>query len=131
VSSLVLRLDVDLAPSDRGGRRRPVVDGYRASLSFGRRRRGVEPIVHDAVLVLEDAEELAPGGRAVARAYVVLPEELPRSLDVDTVLTLLERDRIVGRARVLDLLEDPTPRPLGDLAAARRRPLGPHGSLDA
>jgi hypothetical protein len=123
--SLVLRLDVDLAPSDRGGRRRAVTDGYRASLSFGRRRRDVEPVVHDAVLVLEEGDELAPGTRGVARAWVVLPDELPRSLDVGTVVTLLERDRIVGRAEVLALLEDPAPRPLSDLAAAKRRPLGP------
>ena len=66
--SLVLRIVVDLAQSDRGGRRRALTDGYRASLSFGRRRRDVEPVVHDAVLVLEDAAELSPGGSATARA---------------------------------------------------------------
>lgn len=122
-ASLVLRLDVDLARSDRDGRRRPLRDGYRASLSFGRRRRDVEPVVHDAVLVLEDVDELAPGGRAVARAWVVLPDELPRSLGEGTVVTLLERDRIVGRARVLALLRDDAEQPLRDLRAAKSRPL--------
>jgi hypothetical protein len=123
-ASLVLRLAVDLAPSDRGGRRRPLADGYRASLSDGRRRRHVEPVVHDAVLVLEDTDALAPGAAAVARAYVVLPEELPRAFGVaGTVLTLLEGDRIVGRARVLDVLYDDAPAPLRDLAAAKRRAL--------
>ena len=62
--SLVLRIAIDLAPSDRGGRRRPLTDGYRASLSFGQRRRDIEPVVHDAVLVLEDA---ASSRRAGAR----------------------------------------------------------------
>ena len=121
--SLVLRLAVDLAPTDRGGRRRALADGYRASLSFGRRRRDVEPVVHDAVLVLEDAAELAPGGSATARAWVVSPEELPRTLAAGSVVTLLENDRIVGRARVLELLVDPAPMPLRDLAAARTRRL--------
>ena len=121
--SLVLRIAVDLAPADRGGRRRALTDGYRASLSSGRRRRDVEPVVHDAVLVLEDAAELAPGRSATARAWVVSPEELPRTLAAGSVMTLLERDRIVGRARVLELLVDAAPYPLRDLAAAKTRVL--------
>ncbi len=128
--SLVLRLALDLAPTDRGGRRRPVADGYRASMSFGRRRRGIEPIVHDAVLVVEEAASLAPGASGVARAYVVLPEELPRSLGEGDVFTLLEHDRIIGRARLLARLEDPTPSPLADLAAAKTRELSAAAPAD-
>jgi hypothetical protein len=123
VSATVLRLELDLAPTDRGGRRRSVTDGYRASLSFGRRRRGTEPIVHDAIIVLESSSSLPPGGAALARAWVVSPDELPRSLAPDDVVTLLENDRIVGRARILEVLSDPTPQPLHDLVAARTRPL--------
>jgi len=119
----VLRLAIDLVPEDRGGRRRPLVDGYRASMSFGRRRRGVEPIVHDAVLVVEEVDALAPGESGVVRAYPLLPDELPRSLGEDDVFTLLESDRIVARATLLEVLEDPTPSPLPDLAAAKRRVL--------
>ncbi len=96
-------------------------DGYRASLSFGRRRRGVEPIVHDAVLVFEAVEELAPGASAVARAWMF--DDLPRSFDDDAVVALLERDRIIGRGRVLSVHEDDTPQPLRDLARAKSRPL--------
>ena len=121
--ALVLRLELELAPTDRGGLRRPLTDGYRASLSFGRRRRDIEPIVHDAIVVLEDQDALTPGARAIARAWVVLPDELPRSLEEGSVVTLLEGDRIVGRAEVLGLYEDPTPSPLSDLAAAKRRAL--------
>ena len=101
-----------------------MVDGYRASLSFGRRRRD-EPIVHDAIVVLEDASSVAPGFSAVARAWVVSPEDLPHSLAPDSVVTLLEADRIIGRATVLEILDDPTPRPLVDLAAAKTRTLQP------
>jgi hypothetical protein len=119
--SIVLRLAVDFAETDRGGRRRPARDGYRASLSFGRRRRGVEPIVHEAVLVFEDADEVAPGGSALARAWMF--DELPRRFDDDAVVALLERDRIVGRARVLSVHEDETPQPLSDFGQAKRRPL--------
>ena len=38
-------------------------------------------------------------------------------------MTLLEGDRIVGRAEILGLFEDPAPSPLSDLAAAKRRAL--------
>jgi hypothetical protein len=92
-------------------------------MSFGRRRRDIEPVVHDAVLVLEDVAELAPGESATARAWVVSPDELPRSLAEGSVFTLLERDRIVGRARIVGILEDPAPQPLRDLAAAKTRRL--------
>jgi hypothetical protein len=120
--SVVIRLEVDLAETDRGGRRRPVLDGYRASLSFGRRRRDVEPIVHDAVLVLEDVSELQPGASAIARAWMF--DELPRrGIDDDAIVALLERDRIIGRARVLSVHEDDTPQPLSDMVDAKRRTL--------
>ena len=121
--SVVLRVEVELVPAARGGRRRPLADGYRASLSFGRRRRDVEPVVHDAVVVLEDRAELAPGATAVARAWVVSPDELPRSLGEGDVFTFLEGDRIVGRAEVLGRYEDPTPHALRDLEAAKTREL--------
>jgi hypothetical protein len=113
--TLVLRIAVHVAPDHR----RPLRDGYRASLSFGRRRRAIEPIVYDAVLVFEAGEGLAPGERGIARAYVF--DELPRH--VEPVFTFLEGDRIVARAELLETLEDPSPRPLADLAAAKRRRL--------
>ena len=121
--SLVLRLSVDLVPSRRGGRHRPILDGYRASMSFGQRRRGVEPVVHDAVLVLEDMSMLAPGHRGFARAWVLMPDELPRSVAVGSVIALLEGDRIVGRAEIVAIYSDPTPQPLQDLRAAKNRSL--------
>jgi len=122
--TVVLRMRLELVPTDRGGRRQPLRDGDRASLSFGRRRRAdAEPVVHDAALVLEDADALAPGETGVARAWVVLPDELPRRLAPGTVFTLLEGDRIVARAELLGLHEDRAPAPLRDLAAAKTRRL--------
>jgi ribosomal-protein-serine acetyltransferase len=121
--SLVLRLSIDLVPSDCAGHRRPVVDGYRASMSFGQRRRGIEPVVHDAIVVLEHGSTLAPGRRGLARAWVLMPEELPRSVAVGSVFALLEGDQIVGRAEILAMCSDTTLRPLEDLHAAKTRHL--------
>jgi ribosomal-protein-serine acetyltransferase len=122
-TSLVLRLSLHLVASDRDGRRRPVADGYRASMSFGQRRRGIEPVVHDAIVVLEQGSTLVPGRRGVARAWVLMPHELPRSVSVGSIFTLLEGDRIVARAEVLAMCSDPTPHPLEDLRAAKTRRL--------
>ena len=121
--SVVLRLSLDLVPSDRGGRRQPVRDGYRASMSFGRRRRGIEPVVHGAIVILEHGAMLAPGRRGLARAWVLMPGELPQSVGVGSVFTLLEGDHIVGRAEILAMYSDPTPRPLEDMPAAKARQL--------
>lgn len=121
--SLVLRLSLEVVPADRGGRRQPIADGYRASMSFGQRRRGIEPIVHDAIVVLEHGVTLAPGQRGLARAWVLMPEELPRSVGVGSVFTLLEGDRIIGRAEILTMCTDPTLQPLEDLRAAKTRRL--------
>jgi hypothetical protein len=73
--------------------------------------------------VLEHGSSLAPGASGAARAWVVLPDELPRSLAPDSIVTLLERDRIVGRAEVLGVYADPTPQALRDLAGAKTREL--------
>jgi hypothetical protein len=113
--SLVLRIEVHVAPDHR----RALRDGYRASISFGRRRRTIEPIVYDAVLVFEGGDELAPGERGVARAYVF--DDLPRH--VERVFTLLEGERIVARAELLETLEDPSPQPLANLREAKSRRL--------
>jgi hypothetical protein len=113
--SLVLRIEVHVAPDHR----RPLRDGYRGSISFGRRRRTIEPIVYDAVLVFEDVDALASGERGVARAYLF--DDLPRH--VEPVFTLLEGDRIVARAELLETLEDPSPQPLANLREAKTRRL--------
>jgi ribosomal-protein-serine acetyltransferase len=120
---LVLRLSLELVACDRAGRRRPVVDGYRASMSFGQLRRGIEPVVHDAIVVLEHGSTLAPGQHGLARAWVLMPDELPRSVGVGSVFTFLEGDQIVGRAEVLAMCSDPTLRPLQNLHAAKTRRL--------
>jgi hypothetical protein len=123
----VLRLEVELLPTADGGRRRPAPDGYRASMWFGRvrRKQGWDPILQDAVLVFEDADSLAPGARATARAWVIEPEDLPRDLAPERAFALVEGERTVARARLLEILDDPAPSPLSDLAAAKARPLVP------
>jgi hypothetical protein len=79
--------------------------------------------VHDAIVVLEQSSALTPGQRGLARAWGLMPDELPRSVGVRTVFTLLEGDQIVGRAEILAMCSDPTVHPLEDLRAAKTRPL--------
>ena len=43
-------------------------------MSFGQRRRGIEPVAHDAILVFENVPMLAPGQQGFARAWVLMPD---------------------------------------------------------
>ncbi|HEX4186643.1 MAG TPA: hypothetical protein VHY83_01980, partial [Solirubrobacteraceae bacterium] len=81
----------------------------RSSTDIAQRRRGIEPVAHDAIVVLEHGSALAPGEQGIARAWVLMPHELPRSVTVGSVFTLLEADRLVGRAKILGICSDPTP----------------------
>ena len=124
--SLVLRLALELLPPADGGRRHPTPDGYRASMWFGRisKREDWGAVTHDAVLVFEGtAGAVAPGRRAIARAYPILEEDLPRDLAPGRAFALVEGERTVARARLLERCTDPTPGALRDLAAAKGRPL--------
>jgi hypothetical protein len=67
--STVLRVRIELARTEDGGRKRPVFDGYRGALSFGETNADAIPVIHDVVVVFERVDELAPGTAALARAW--------------------------------------------------------------
>jgi len=119
----VLRLQVDVIATERGGRQGPVVDGYRGAMSFGERTGDGVPVVHDAVLVFESVDEVAPGRSAVARAWVLAPEYLPEDLGPGSTLTYVEGHRPVAHARVLEVCSDSTEFPVKDIEDAKTRPL--------
>lgn len=122
VSSTVLRVRLELTPTDAGGRRDPVYDGYRGAMSFGETDADGLRMVHDAVIVFEDCDELHPGDAATARAWVV-PKYLPEEMAPGFEFEFVEGHRAAGRARAPDVLQDPTPFPVRDVADAKRRPL--------
>jgi translation elongation factor EF-Tu-like GTPase len=120
----VLRLAIEVLTAAEGGRQAPVFDGYRGAISFGvRTDEGL--VIHDTVLVFEDAEQVPPGGRAIARAWVVAREYLPAELAPGSEFDYVEGTRTVARARVLAILCDSTPFPVRDICDAKTRLLKP------
>jgi translation elongation factor EF-Tu-like GTPase len=122
-SMTVLRLSVEVVPTEEGGRQGPVFDGYRGAISFGEMTDDGIPVVHDTVLAFEGVDQVPPGGSATARAWVVAPEYLPDELGPGAEFTYVEGYRPVVRARVLDVLSDPTEFPVKDLNDAKTRQL--------
>jgi translation elongation factor EF-Tu-like GTPase len=123
--STVVRVRIELVRTEEGGRHGPVFDGYRASMSFGESTEDGIPVIHDVVVVFEGVDELPPGGAAVARAWVVAPEYLPEEMAPGFEFDFVEGHRVVGHARALDVLRDPTPFPVKDIADAKARLLKP------
>jgi hypothetical protein len=100
-----------------------LADGYRAAISFGETTSEGLPIVHDTVVVFEDAATVPPGGTATARAWVTAPEHLPDELAPGRELRFCEGARTVAHARLLEVLRDPSDHPIGDHREAKTRPL--------
>ena len=121
----VLRLHVEVIPSEEGGRQGPVFDGYRGAISFGEKNDEGIPVVHDTVLVFETVDQVPPGGSASARAWVMVPEYLPGDLGPGSTFTYVEGHRPVARARLLDVCSDSTEFPVKDIEDAKTRRLGP------
>jgi hypothetical protein len=92
-------------------------------MSFGEKTEDGIPVVHDVLVVFEAVEELPPGGVAIARAWVLRPECLPKEMAPGFQFDFVEGHRVVAHARALDLLRDPTQSPLKDVADAKVRPL--------
>jgi hypothetical protein len=114
---------MELARTEDGGRQGSVLDGYRGALSFGETNADGIPVIHDVVVVFECIDELAPGGAASARAWVLAPEYLPAEMASGSEFDFVEGHRVIGHARALEVLHDPTPFPLRDIADAKTRPL--------
>jgi translation elongation factor EF-Tu-like GTPase len=120
----VLRLAIEVLATAEGGRQGPVFDGYRGAITFGAQSdHGL--VIHDTVLVFEDAEQVPPGGRATARAWVVAPEYLPAELAPGSEFDYVEGTRTVAHASVVAILRDSTPFPVHDIHVAKTRLLKP------
>lgn len=63
MADLSLEADIDLLPTEDGGRSGPVLSGYRPGLWFGETGPSGEPELHSTVLRLPRGRELAPGER--------------------------------------------------------------------
>ena len=98
---------VRLLPTAEGGRRAPIVSGYRCNCRID--HTDVDGrTYHDATLYLIDTESLAPGDTARARVRPHDPDAWS-TLTEGSRFELCEGPRTVGVAIVIDLFADTTP----------------------
>lgn len=101
-----LEARLTLLPTDAGGRRRPVLTGYRASWNLAGYQGAPDAgsalagEFYDAPISLEDTDELAPGGVALVRLHPLSPSAW-LGVPVGVELALQEGSRVLGAAQVV------------------------------
>lgn len=101
-SGAFIRAELSLRTTAEGGRRRPVVSGYRPNFWIGHLSRG-KRVYNDGMILLEGIEQLEPGSSAIARIQPALPD-LWSHMMVGTTIDVCEGSRVVGTARVIEVM---------------------------
>ena len=89
---------VHLRSADAGGRKRPILSGYRCGFLIGN-PFGDREQQNDAAVYLVGKDELRPGSRAMARIRPAVPAAWS-SVSVGATLTMCEGPRAIGSATV-------------------------------
>jgi hypothetical protein len=95
MAELALEAEIDLLPTDQGGRRRPMPNGFRPTLWFGETGPTGEPELHSAVLRLKRRDELAPGKHGRVLISPLAFETWPQ-VKSGTRFDIYDGGRIVG-----------------------------------
>lgn len=96
---LELRTQFQLLPTEQGGRRRPIVSGYRPDWDLGNTWLG-EPTINGGQVLLLGVDELRPGDACEVRIEPLAPE-FWCAVRVGSVIATREGSRVVGHATVL------------------------------
>jgi hypothetical protein len=99
-----VRLRLRLLPTEEGGRKGPIADGYRGSWDIGNRSEDDEPTSNDAPLLFDEPGKwLSPGESATARLHPLAPEFW---LHVKPGLKVVMKEgrRVVGRGEVVEVV---------------------------
>ncbi len=83
-----------------GGRGHPIFTGYRAAWATTS-EEDREHVVHDAPLLIDDQQQIAPGGEGTVRLYPLHPEYWT-DVAPGAQLLMKEAHRTVGTATVLE-----------------------------
>ena len=103
-----IRAEVRLRSTADGGRRRPIFSGYRCNCWIGARAEDGEKAYNDAAFWFEAQDRLDPGETTMARLQPVVPHWWSH-VDVGFVIEMCEGPRVVGHARVVELLPVASP----------------------
>lgn len=85
-----LRAKISLFPTELGGRKKPVYNGYRPSLVFNTKQH------YSAEIYLIKTDELKPGKTALADINMLPARTLRRTLKDNDAFTLNEGNKTIG-----------------------------------
>jgi hypothetical protein len=97
-----IRARLRLLPTEDGGRKTPIVSGYRSHWGFP---PDVHPDAHDAPLTIESGpgQGLDPGDETQVRLHPLAPALWP-SIAPGLRLILLEGSRVIGHAEIIEAI---------------------------
>jgi hypothetical protein len=98
-----IRARLRLASTEEGGRRGPLVSGYRAAWHFGDFTEDGVIVLNDAPITIEGRDWLGPGGEASVRLHP-LHFEFWNDARPGREIELMEGTRRVGIATVLEVV---------------------------
>lgn len=93
-----------MSPTERGGRRTPILSDYRPSWNLGNLWEG-EPALNDGRVFLEDREQLAPGEEGAARLLPMAPQFWAHVRE-GMELPMQEGPKVVGSATVTAVVDE-------------------------
>lgn len=99
MSEPAIDAEVELLPTEAGGRRRTVRSGYRPALWFGETSPTGEPALHSALLTFTGADSLTPGERAEVKIVPLAWETWP-DVGTGTEFDVIDAGRRVGSGRL-------------------------------
>jgi hypothetical protein len=102
-----IRAEVRLKATADGGRMRPTFSGFTCPCWIGARTDDGEKAFNDAAIWFESRDRLDPGETAMARLQPAVPAYWA-DVEVGLVIELYEPWRVVGEARVVELLAAPS-----------------------
>lgn len=95
MAEFALDAEIDLLPTEQGGRRGPVRNGFRPAVWFGETAPTGEPALHSVVLRLGAGQDLAPGQRGEVLISPLAYETWP-DVRAGTHFDLYEAGRVIG-----------------------------------
>lgn len=95
-----VRARLTLLTHEQGGRKTPLVTGYRSCWGFPPE---IHPYLHDGPLLIEGQDWLAPGEDALVALHPLVPDHWPQ-VTVGLLLGMFEGSRKVGEAVVVEVV---------------------------
>ena len=95
--------EIRLLPTADGGRKGPIMSGYRPSHDLGALYDG-QPMLNDGMHELVGVERLFPGEIGLSRLRMPWPEAQFGRLDTGKTFTIQEGPKVIGHGTIIEVI---------------------------